>query len=84
MTNKYYINYGTGAGNEWADSLEEAMQMAEKNCAYTQRSITIEDEKHDEIMKSLWIPVAYNPEEDPDEPMANFGDFGYYAAWMDC
>lgn len=84
MANKYYINYGTGAGNEWADSLEEAMELAEKNCCYTQCSIYIQDEDGNKVKKSNWCGVKYDPNEDPDEPMAVFGDFGYYAAWIDC
>lgn len=81
---KYYINYGTGAGNEWTNSIEEAMKIAKENCAYTQCNIKIQDENHKDLYKSLWIGIKYDPNEDQDEPIAIFGNFGYYTAWTEC
>ena len=48
---KYYINYNTGAGNEWADTLEAAKELADDGAAYTQRPIIIEDEPGNEITR---------------------------------
>ena len=45
---KYYINYNTGAGNKWADTLEAAKELADDGAAYTQRPIIIEDEAPEE------------------------------------
>ena len=77
---KYLLNYGTGAGNEWHESLEEA--KANVNFEYTQESVTIEDENGNEILKSKWWSVAYDPEEDENTPLAEFGN-GYYAQWQE-
>lgn len=36
---KYYIDYNTGAGNEYAETLEEAKALADEGACYTQESI---------------------------------------------
>jgi len=52
---RYFINYGTGAENEYAATLEKAMEIAEKNCAYIQGSITIFDrEENKEVALMPW------------------------------
>lgn len=39
---KYYVNYGTGAGNEEVEgTLEDAMRVAEEGLTYTQQSVRI-------------------------------------------
>lgn len=38
---KYYIDYNTGAGNEYAETLEEAKALADEGACYTQESIHI-------------------------------------------
>ena len=77
---KYLINYNTGAGNEWYENLEEA--KVNVNFSYTQESVVIEDENGNEILKSKWWGVAYDLEEDENEPLAEFGN-GYYAQWQE-
>ena len=77
---KYLLNYGTGAGNEWFDSLEEA--RANANFSYTQESVVIEDEQENEILIAKWWGTAYDEEVDGEEPMADFG-FGYYENWRE-
>lgn len=85
MTNKYYINFGTGAGNFWVEGdIEEAKQRAAEARTYCQSSCVINEYPIGPVCVSTWVPKKYDPEEDPDEPIADFGDFGYYAAWMDC
>lgn len=77
---KFLVNFGTGAGNEYAETLEEAKQIAEENATYTQASITIEDENYNEIAKLPWWGVY--PGED-DEVTIDFGEFGFYGEWID-
>lgn len=75
---KFLVNFGTGAGNEWAETLEEAKQIAEENATYTQASIIIEDKNYNEIAKLPWWSVQ--PGED-DEVTVDFGNFGFYGEW---
>ena len=81
---KYTINYHTGAGNEDFDTIEECMKNVSP--AYTQQSITIDDEYGNEIMMSEWYGVPHDEDMDDDEdnkPIAYFGDFGFFAAWVE-
>ncbi len=80
---KYFINYHTGAGNEHAQTLEEAMKKADKGAAYTQQDITIEDNNNTVILRRRWCGIAYNPEtaDDSIQDIIQFGKFGYFAAW---
>lgn len=78
---KYYVNYGTGAGNEYVEgTLEEAMKVAEDGLAYTQQSVSIEDEDGKAVAQLPWYGVA--PEED-DVVTCQFGDFGFYGEWYE-
>lgn len=82
---KYYIDYGTGAGNEWVEgSLEEAMEQADKGAAYTQTSYGIQDENGEEIASRRWWGVAFDPKatEETEDEIIDFGKFGYYGAWQ--
>lgn len=78
---KYYINYNTGAGNEWADTLEAAREIADNGAAYTQQPIVIEDEDGNEVTRRPWWGVAYNEEVPEDNPIC-LGDWGYYGDWQ--
>ena len=81
---KFLINFGTGAGEEYAETLEEAKEIAEENATYTQCSITIEipsndDEEENKVVAKLpWWSVQ--PGED-DEVTVDFGNFGFYGEW---
>ena len=76
---KYYVDFGTGAGNKGFDSLKEAMEYAEENCSYTQESIKIlEDGEQRAVLP--WYGVKA---EEDDEVIVNFGDFGFYGSWWD-
>ena len=79
---KYYINYNTVAGDEWADTLEAAKELADDGAAYTQQPITIEDEDGNEITRRPWWGVAYDEDEAPEESPICFGDFGYFGDWQ--
>ena len=75
----YYINYGTGAGNEEVEgTLEEAMKIAEKGLTYTQESVGIENEDGETIAVLPWWGVE--PGED-DIVTCQFGSFGFYGEW---
>lgn len=87
---KYYINYGTGAGNEVVEgTLEDAKRVADDGAEYTQQDIVIHDyekyfdysEINSEITRRCWYGVELDEEiEDVDECIC-FGNFGYYAPW---
>lgn len=85
---KYYIDYNTGAGNEYAETLEEAKALADEGACYTQESIYIyevDEEKETKELVSLrnWNGVAYDEDEDSAENPICFGDFGYFDDWND-
>lgn len=85
MSSKYYINYGTGAGNEYAETLEQAMTIADEGAAYTQRDIRVTDaESGDLAAIRPWCGVKYDPDEseETEDEIIAFGDFGYYGAWQ--
>lgn len=73
----YYINFNTGAGNEEASSLNEAMEIAVKGATYTQQPITIINDGN-EVARLPWYGIA--PGED-DTVTVRFGDFGFYGEW---
>lgn len=82
---KYYINYNTGAGNEWiTGTLEDAQRAADDGAAYTQQPITIEDEHDNEVARRPWWGVAYDPDVDDsaENEIISFGSFGYFGAWQ--
>lgn len=76
----YYINYQTGAGNDTADTLEEAKRIADEGAAYTQQPIVIEDEDGNEVSRRSWYGVKYNADDDCVDPIL-FGSFGFYSDW---
>ena len=76
---KYLVDFGTGAGNEYAETLEDAKRIAEANLAYTQQNVNIYED--DEVVATLpWWGVQ--PEQD-DVVTAQFGSFGFYGQWSD-
>jgi len=74
----YLINYRTGAGNEQADTLEDAMAAAEKNAAYTQADIHIEDKDGNVVARLPWVGCAAGED---DDVTVDFGEFGFYGEW---
>lgn len=50
----YYINYHTGVEDDTAETLEQAMQIADDAACYTQQKITIEDENGNAVMTRYW------------------------------
>lgn len=79
---RYYVNFGTGAGDEWVDgALEDAKKVAEDGLAYTQTDVKIQTEDGEDVAVLNWYGVK--PEED-DVVTARFGDYGFYGEWVDC
>jgi hypothetical protein len=79
---KYFINYGTGVGNEWVDgTLEDAMKTADENATYTQEPICIQNENGDVITGRSWYGIAYDENENDCEDPIKFGSYGFYADW---
>ena len=76
---KYFIDFNTGAGNEYAETLEDAKRIAEANLVYTQQDVDIYED--DTLVTTLrWWGVQ--PEQD-DVVTAQFGSFGHYGQWSD-
>lgn len=79
---KYFINYGTGAGNEYVEgTLDEAKKVAEDGLSYTQTDVKVQTEDGDDVAILKWYGVQ--PGED-DIITAQFGDYGFYSEWVDC
>lgn len=63
------------------NDLQEAMAIAEEWATYSQSDLKIYD--GDKLVAlSKWWGVAYDAEIDPSEPVATFGQYGYYAGWQ--
>lgn|GEM_PF-864274 len=73
-----FIDFNTGAGNGWADTLEEAMELAEEGLAYTQQPVTVYDGER-EVARLPWYGVE--PEEG-EVVTAHFGNYGFYGEWI--
>jgi len=81
---RYHICYHTGAGDEEAETLEEAMKTADENAAYTQQDITIEDNAGNVLAVRHWWGVEYDEENEDaycEAPIC-FGRYGYYDDWQ--
>ena len=80
MNEKYYINYGTYAGNEWVyGTLEKAMETADFNATYTQESISITDKNNEIVAERFWNET--NEYIENESNLIKFGDYGYYSGW---
>jgi hypothetical protein len=78
---RYYIDYGTGAGNEWVDgTLDEAKQTADQNASYTQCGIGIFKDGNEVCYRKWWSTL--DDIEEFENPI-QFGSFGYYTDWQD-
>lgn len=81
---RYYIDYGTGAGNEWVHgTLEDAKAIADEGATYTQCSITIQDSDYSDICTRHWDGSTYDKDMVDDENPIIFGDYGFYSDWDD-
>ena len=78
MDRQYFIDFGTGAGNEGADTLEEAMEIAEEGLTYTLQPVTIYSDGA-EVARLPWFGIE--PGED-EVVTSRFGSHGYYGEWI--
>ena len=92
---KYYVDYGTGAGNFVSDkALEETKREAENNMCYTQKDVTIYEVSDNFSTSSLewalgprvaaisfFVMACYADLYD-GEPIAWFGPSYCYTAWQ--
>ena len=77
---KYFVNYHTGAGDfEFEGELFEAMEAADKDAAYTQESITIEQDG-EVVARRPWYGCMTGVEEEAN-PIP-VGTFGFYGDWI--
>lgn len=81
--NKYYVDYGTEAGNFVVEgSLKEAMKRADEGIAYTQNSVVIKDcDTHEDVAMRQWYGVPPDKNTENSEFIIGFGNFGYYDDW---
>ena len=79
----YYINYHTGVEDDTAETIEQAMQIADDAACYTQQKITIEDENGNAVMTRYWCGVEYDPDEHDCEDPICFGSYGFYRDWTE-
>lgn len=55
---RYYVNFGTGAGDEQVDgTLEDAKKAAENGLAYTQTDVRIQTEDGEDVAVLKWYGV---------------------------
>ena len=81
---KYYIDYGTGAGNEYVEgTLEQAQQTANQGASYTGENIKIIISDEHLVCSRKWYGVPFDVElyEDAADVIP-FGNFGYYDEWQ--
>ena len=80
--NHYFINYHTGAGDEWvSDDIILAMDTADKHAAYTQRDISIMEDGV-ELFRRTWYGVEPSDEERELFNVIEIGE-GFYADWTE-
>lgn len=82
----WYVNYGTGAGDfEYYGTLEEVLDKADDNAAYTQQDYEVvsgDRKDYSEVWVRQWVGYPYDETTgfEPEE-VIQFGRFGFYAPW---
>lgn len=78
----FYIDFGTGVGNiEFFGELEDALDVADDNAAYTQQDICITDDDGDCWVR-FWVSIPWSKDTGfAKDEIINYGKFGYYAPW---
>ena len=89
---KYFIDYGTGAGNEYVTGeLKAAKKVADEGACYTQTSISIysvDDEGNhskNPVASRTWYSVPFDPdlyEDGEDAYIIKFGN-EYFDEWTE-
>lgn len=79
---EFTINFNNGIRHqEECESIENAMKIADERAAYTQESITIENEFGDILARRPWYGCSSGIEETTNP--IKFGDFGFYGDWIE-
>lgn len=78
----YTVNFNTGAGNQEANTLEEAKQLAVEGISYTQENITIEKDG-EAITTARWYGVEPSEEDYEAGIVLEEIGGGHYALWSD-
>ena len=87
---KYYIDYGTGAGNKWVEgTLQDAMKQADNGATYTKETYGVylyneALEEYTPVAVRTWYGTQYNADDESlyaEEPIT-FGNFGFYGDWQ--
>ena len=82
--NRFLIDYGTGVGNEYARTIEEAMKKADEGASCTQKDIQIIWlENGDMVTYRKWVGAEFDPSCHDDEKPILFGKAGFYGDWED-
>ena len=83
---KYFINYGTGAGDEYVEgTLAEAKKAADEGAAYTQENIKILEGDNVAAVRR-WYGTEFDPDDYENGEAADvirFGSFGHFGEWQD-
>ena len=75
----YTVRFGTGVGDYTSGKpLDELMQQVARDVTYTQQDVRIEDECRNCVARLPW----YGTKADGDAVTVDFGDFGFYGAWI--
>jgi hypothetical protein len=76
----FTVNFNTGAGNYKSDKdINDLKLQVNDELAYTQESVTIEDEDGNIMARLPWYGCAPT---DEDIVTAQFGSFGFYGEWI--
>ena len=84
ILNRYHIDYNTCAGDDYAQTLDEAKAIADRYASYTQQDIVITDWDGKEIARRRWYGVSVDEDLYSDEDLDDlirFGAYGYYDFW---
>jgi hypothetical protein len=76
----YTVRFGTGAGDYTSGlPLDELMQQVAGDATYTQQDVKIEDAAGETVARLPWYGTKAG---DTDAVTVDFGDFGFYGAWI--
>lgn len=80
----YLVSYGTGAGDEYAPTIEDAKDLADRHAAYTQTEICIVDVATGEMVAIRgWYRVEVDPDTEDEYACISFGRLGHFGEWQE-
>ena len=79
----HFVRFGTGAGDYQSIlPISQLKKEVDDKLTYTQCSVTILDNDNNLVCYRDWVGCLDGIDE--MESPVQFGDFGYYADWVDC